>query len=68
MTIATLPVMNERLGVLLRILSTLAFATMGACIKALGDAVPLEQVVLCRKGQFGDNSLRPAQQFAALAA
>jgi drug/metabolite transporter (DMT)-like permease len=48
MTIAVLPVMNERLGVLLRILSTLAFATMGACIKALGDAVPLGQVVFFR--------------------
>jgi drug/metabolite transporter (DMT)-like permease len=40
--------MNERLGILLRILSTLAFATMGVCIKALGDVVPLGQVVFFR--------------------
>ncbi|MFC7705603.1 DMT family transporter [Plastorhodobacter daqingensis] len=39
---------NERLGVILRILSTLAFAAMGACIKALSDAVPLGQVVFFR--------------------
>lgn len=45
---ASRPVLNERLGVILRILSTLAFALMGACIKALGDSVPLGQVVFFR--------------------
>jgi drug/metabolite transporter (DMT)-like permease len=40
--------MNESLGISLRILSTLAFALMGACVKALGDAVPLGQVVFFR--------------------
>lgn len=45
---ASRPVSNERLGVILRILSTLAFALMGACIKALGDSVPLGQVVFFR--------------------
>ncbi|WP_090159240.1 DMT family transporter [Loktanella sp. DSM 29012] len=39
---------NEALGVTLRILSTLAFALMGVCVKALGDAVPLGQVVFFR--------------------
>lgn len=39
---------NERLGIALRILSTLSFAIMGACIKALGDAVPLGQIVFFR--------------------
>lgn len=48
MTIAALPVIDERLGILLRILSTLAFATMGVCIKALGDVIPLGQVVFFR--------------------
>lgn len=45
---ASRPVSNERLGVMLRILSTLAFALMGVCIKALGDSVPLGQVVFFR--------------------
>jgi len=39
---------NEALGITLRILSTLAFALMGVCVKALGDAVPLGQVVFFR--------------------
>ncbi|MFP4327733.1 MAG: DMT family transporter [Paracoccaceae bacterium] len=39
---------DERLGILLRIGSTLAFAAMGACIKALGNTVPLGQVVFFR--------------------
>lgn len=43
-------VTNERLGIALRIGSTLAFAAMAACIKALGDAVPLGQVVFFRSG------------------
>jgi drug/metabolite transporter (DMT)-like permease len=43
-------VTNERLGIALRIGSTLAFAAMVACIKALGDAVPLGQVVFFRSG------------------
>ncbi|ANB32942.1 drug/metabolite transporter (DMT)-like permease [Rhodovulum sulfidophilum] len=42
------PVRNERLGIALRVLSTLAFAMMGVCVKALGDAVPLGQVVFFR--------------------
>ncbi|MGR3497092.1 DMT family transporter [Citreimonas sp.] len=47
--VATLrPVANERLGITLRILSTLAFALMGVCVKALGDTVPLGQVVFFR--------------------
>ena len=43
-----IPETNERLGIALRILSTLAFAVMAACIKALGDAVPLGQIVFFR--------------------
>ena len=39
---------NEALGITLRILSTLAFALMSVCIKALGDVVPLGQVVFFR--------------------
>ena len=42
------PVADERLGITLRILSTLAFALMGVCVKALGDTVPLGQVVFFR--------------------
>nr|WP_321510081.1 DMT family transporter [uncultured Celeribacter sp.] len=42
------PETNETLGITLRILSTLAFALMGACVKALGDTVPLGQVVFFR--------------------
>lgn len=42
------PVAREHLGIVLRIGSTLAFAAMGICIKALGDAVPLGQVVFFR--------------------
>ena len=42
------PVPNEGLGITLRILSTLAFALMGVCVKALGDTVPLGQVVFFR--------------------
>lgn len=34
---------GERLGITLRIGSTIAFAGMVACIKALGESVPLEQ-------------------------
>jgi drug/metabolite transporter (DMT)-like permease len=39
---------GERLGIALRIGSTLAFAAMVACVKALGEAVPLGQVVFAR--------------------
>lgn len=39
---------GETFGILLRIAATLAFAVMGACIKALGNAVPLGQVVFFR--------------------
>jgi len=39
---------SESLGITLRILSTLAFAAMAAFVKALGDAVPLWQVVFFR--------------------
>lgn len=39
---------NEALGVTLRILSTLAFALMSVCVKALGDTVPLGQIVFFR--------------------
>ena len=39
---------NEALGATLRILSTLAFALMGVCVKALGDTVPLGQIVFFR--------------------
>ena len=39
---------GEPLGIALRIGSTLAFAAMTACIKALGDGVPLGQVVFFR--------------------
>jgi len=39
---------DETLGILLRIAATLAFAVMGVCIKALGPAVPLGQVVFFR--------------------
>lgn len=42
------PETNETLGITMRILSTLAFACMGVCVKALGDAVPLGQVVFFR--------------------
>lgn len=42
------PVANEGLGITLRILSTLAFAAMGLCVKALGGSVPLGQVVFFR--------------------
>lgn len=42
------PQANEALGITLRILSTLAFALMGVCVKALGDTVPLGQVVFFR--------------------
>ncbi len=42
------PAANEPLGIALRVLSTLAFAVMGACVKALGDGVPLGQVVFFR--------------------
>lgn len=39
---------NERLGILLRIASTLAFALMGVCIKAVGTKVPLGEIVFFR--------------------
>lgn len=42
------PASTEGLGIILRILSTLAFAVMGVCVKALGDTVPLGQVVFFR--------------------
>lgn len=42
------PVANEGLGITLRVLSTLAFAVMGLCVKALGETVPLGQVVFFR--------------------
>jgi drug/metabolite transporter (DMT)-like permease len=48
MTTITLPQTDERLGVALRIGSTLAFAAMVACIKAVGDATPLGQIVFFR--------------------
>lgn len=41
---------GERLGVVLRIGSTLGFAAMVACIKALGDTIPLGEVVFFRSG------------------
>lgn len=41
---------GERLGFVLRIGSTLVFAAMVACIKGLGNAVPLGQVVFFRSG------------------
>ena len=47
-TPTSLEVSNERVGVVLRILSTLAFALMGVFVKALGDTVPLGQVVFFR--------------------
>ncbi len=43
-----LPPEDETLGIWLRICSTVAFAVMAACIKALGDGVPLGQVVFFR--------------------
>ena len=45
---ATIPVSNETLGIALRIASTVAFALMGVCVKALADTVPLGQVVFFR--------------------
>jgi len=48
MNTITLPQTDERLGVALRIGSTLAFAAMVACIKAVGDATPLGQIVFFR--------------------
>ncbi len=48
MKLAAAALPDERYGILLRILSTLAFAAMAACIKALGDAVPLGQIVFFR--------------------
>lgn len=39
---------GEAMGILLRIAATLVFALMSACIKALGTAVPLGQVVFFR--------------------
>lgn len=48
MTTTILPPTDERLGVALRIGSTLAFAAMVACIKAVGDATPLGQIVFFR--------------------
>ncbi|MEN3794477.1 hypothetical protein [Fulvimarina sp. MAC3] len=42
------PLPSEALGVVLRIGSTLAFAGMGVCITALGQSVPLGQVVFFR--------------------
>lgn len=42
------PEASETLGITLRILSTLAFALMGVCVKALGDTVPLGQLVFFR--------------------
>ncbi len=41
-------VRTEGFGILLRVAATLAFAAMGACIKALGTTVPLGQVVFFR--------------------
>lgn len=43
-----MPRSGETFGILLRIAATLAFAVMGACIKALGNVVPLGQVVFFR--------------------
>nr|WP_321362565.1 DMT family transporter [uncultured Celeribacter sp.] len=42
------PATNETFGITLRILSTIAFALMGLCVKALGDTVPLGQIVFFR--------------------
>jgi len=42
------PRSGEAWGILLRIGATLAFAAMGACIKALGNVIPLGQVVFFR--------------------
>ncbi|WP_052258794.1 MULTISPECIES: DMT family transporter [Aeromonas] len=39
---------REAFGIALRIASTLAFALMAVCIKALGDDIPLGQVVFFR--------------------
>ena len=36
------------MGILLRIAATLAFVAIGACIKALGNVIPLGQVVFFR--------------------
>lgn len=48
LTTLDLRLSGEPLGIALRIGSTLAFAAMTACIKALGDTVPLGQVVFFR--------------------
>lgn len=45
---SALSMTGERLGIMLRIGSTIAFAGMVACIKALGESVPLGQVVFFR--------------------
>lgn len=47
-TAVILPLTGERLGVALRIGSTLAFAAMVACVKAVGEAAPLGQIVFFR--------------------
>ena len=47
---AAAPLAGAALGIWLRIGSTIAFAAMAACIKALGDAVRLGQVVFVRSG------------------
>jgi len=39
---------DERFGIALRIVSGLLFALMTGCVKALGDAVPLGQIVFFR--------------------
>ncbi|WP_246232487.1 DMT family transporter [Aurantimonas aggregata] len=43
-----LPIADESFGIWLRIGSTLAFAAMGVCIKALSGSVPLGQMVFFR--------------------
>lgn len=48
LAVPRLPATGEPLGILLRICATLIFAAMSACIKALGDSVPLGQVVFFR--------------------
>lgn len=47
-TVVAPPATNETFGITLRILSTIAFALMGLCVKALGDTVPLGQIVFFR--------------------
>ncbi|WP_065335272.1 DMT family transporter [Tritonibacter mobilis] len=47
-TVVARPETNETFGITLRILSTIAFALMGLCVKALSDTLPLGQIVFFR--------------------